>query len=37
MSLDFAFKKDDNNYPQVFLKKCKYNEKKVVNVNVSAS
>ena len=30
ISLDSALKKDDNYYPQVFLKECKYNEKKVV-------
>ena len=30
ISLDFALKKDENNYPQVFLKECKYTEKKVV-------
>ena len=37
-SLDSAFKKDDNCYPQVFLKECKYTEKKVIrhiNDNVS--
>ena len=28
--LNSAFKKDDNYYPQVFLKECKYIEKKVV-------
>ena len=28
--LDFALKKDDNYYPQVFLKECKYIEKKVI-------
>ena len=28
--LDFAPKKDDNYYPQVFLKECKYTEKKVI-------
>ena len=27
ISLDSALKKDDNNYPQVFLKGCKYIEK----------
>ena len=30
ISLDSALKKDDNNYPQVFLKECKYIKKKVV-------
>ena len=30
ISLDSAFKKDDNYYPQVFLKVGKYIEKKVV-------
>ena len=30
ISLDFALKKDDSYYPQVFLKNCKYIEKKVV-------
>ena len=30
ISLDSAFKKDDNYYPQVFLKECKYIEKKVI-------
>ena len=29
-SLDSALKKDDNYYSQVFLKECKYIEKKVV-------
>ena len=28
--LDSALKKDDNYYPQVFLKECKYIEKKVI-------
>ena len=28
--INSVFKKDGNYYPQVFLKKCKYNEKKVV-------
>ena len=28
--MDSALKKDDNYYPQVFLKECKYNEKKIV-------
>ena len=28
--LDSALKKDENYYPQVFLKECKYIEKKVV-------
>ena len=30
ISLDSALKKDENYYPQVFLKECKYIEKKVV-------
>ena len=30
ISLDSALKKDENYYPQVFLKGCKYIEKKVV-------
>ena len=30
ISLDSALKKDDNYYPQVFLKECKYIEKKVI-------
>ena len=30
ISFDSALKKDDNHYPQVFLKECKYIEKKVV-------
>ena len=30
ISFDSALKKDDNYYPQVFLKECKYTEKKVV-------
>ena len=30
ISLNFALKKDDSYYPQVFLKNCKYIEKKVV-------
>ena len=30
ISLDFALKKDDNYYLQVFLKECKYIEKKVI-------
>ena len=30
MSLDSAFKKDENYNPQAFLKECKYIEKKVV-------
>ena len=28
--LDSALKKDDNYYPQVFLKECKYIEEKVI-------
>ena len=30
ISLDSALKKDENCYPQVFLKECKYIEKKVI-------
>ena len=30
ISLDSTLKKDENYYPQVFLKECKYIEKKVV-------
>ena len=30
VSFDSALKKDDNNYREVFLKTCKYVEKKVV-------
>ena len=30
ISLDATLKKDENYYPQVFLKECKYIEKKVV-------
>ena len=30
ISLDSALKKDENYYPQVFLKDCKYIEKKVI-------
>ena len=30
MSLDSALKKDENYYPQVFLKECKYIEKNVI-------
>ena len=40
ISLDSAFKKDENYYPQVFLKECKYIEKKVIrhiNDNLSDS
>ena len=38
ISLDSAVKKDDNYYPQVFLKKCKYIKKNIVryiNYNLS--
>ena len=38
ISLDSAVKKDENYYPQVFLKECKYIEKKVnryINENLS--
>ena len=30
ISLDSALKKDGNYYPQVFLKECKYTEKKAI-------
>ena len=30
ISLDFVLKKDENYYPQVSLRDCKYTEKKVV-------
>ena len=30
VNLDSALKKDENSYPQVFLKECNYIEKKVV-------
>ena len=30
ISLDSALKKDENYYPQLFLKECKYIEKKVI-------
>ena len=30
INLDSAFKKDDINYPQVFLKKCQYIEKNLM-------
>ena len=30
ISVNYALKKDGNHYPQVFLKECKYIEKKVV-------
>ena len=32
ISIDFVFKKEENYYPQVFLKECKYidKEKKVI-------
>ena len=33
ISLDSALKKDGNHYPQVFLKECKYIEKKAVRCN----
>ena len=36
--LDFALKKDDNYYLEVFLKECKYIEKKVIrNMNDNLS
>ena len=34
ISLDFALKKDENYYPQVFLKECKCIEKKLIR-NIS--
>ena len=34
ISLDSALKKDDNYYPQVLLKECKYIEKKVLNISM---
>ena len=34
ISLDFALKKDENYYPQVFLKECKCIEKKLIK-NIS--
>ena len=38
ISLDSALKKDDNYYPRVFLKECKYIEKKVLGqINGSLS
>ena len=40
ISLDSALKKDENYYPQVFLKECKYIDKKVIrhiNDNLSDS
>ena len=38
ISLDFPLNKDDNYYPQVFLKECKYIEKKVIrHINDSLS
>ena len=38
ISLDFALKKDDNYYLEVFLKECKYIEKKVIrNMNDNLS
>ena len=30
INMDSALKKDDNYYPQVFLKECKFTEKKVI-------
>ena len=32
IGLDTALKKDENYYPQVFLKECKYIEKKVITL-----
>ena len=38
ISLDFPLNKDDNYYPHVFLKECKYIEKKVIrHINDSLS
>ena len=38
ISLDYALKKDDNYYPQMFLKECKYTEKKfVMHINDNLS
>ena len=38
ISLDFALKKDDNYYLEVFLKECQYIEKKVIrNMNDNLS
>ena len=38
LRLDSALKKDENYYPQVFLKECKYIEKKVVrHINDNSS
>ena len=34
ISLDSAFKKDENYYPQVFLKECKYIKKKVIRHSI---
>ena len=31
LTLDSSLKKNDSYYPQVFLKECRYNEKKVVS------
>ena len=35
ISLDSALKKDDNYYPQVFWKECKYIEKKVIGISMN--
>ena len=35
ISLDSASNKDRSCYSQLFVKKCKYNEKKVINDNLS--
>ena len=34
-TLDSALKKNDNHYPKVLLKECKYTEKKVVRVIIN--
>ena len=35
ISLDSILKKDENYYPQVFLKECKYIEKKQLDIFIS--
>ena len=37
ISLDSALKKDDHYFPQVFIKECKYIEKKCRHINVNLS
>ena len=37
ISLDSALKKDDHYFPQVFIKECKYIEKKSRHINVNLS